>query len=45
MTSTGADALVDNLGNVYATGSFDADTIWFGPQYLTANAIGPDCFW
>ncbi|UCH13465.1 MAG: T9SS type A sorting domain-containing protein [Bacteroidales bacterium] len=44
MTSTGSDALIDNLGNVYATGNFNADTIWFGPQYLPGDTMGARLF-
>ena len=44
MTSTGSDALIDNLGNVYATGNFNADTIWFGAQYLPGDTTGAKLF-
>jgi hypothetical protein len=37
-TSAGADAIIDNSGIVYMTGSFTADTIRFGIQYLLGDS-------
>jgi len=35
--SIGTDALIDNAGNVYATGYFSADSILFGPYPLVGR--------